>query len=105
MWVSRIYCHFARCLVRSMVSPKDKYANMSASIYRENVHMTKEYRTQKARISQPEAARLYNRLAKVYDLWGLLTETGARNRALELAAVHDGQQKIIGGAVGNVRRQ
>ncbi len=56
--------------------------------------MSKEQKPQAAKISQPQAARLYDRLAKVYDLWGLLTETKARNRALELAAVRDGQQVL-----------
>jgi ubiquinone/menaquinone biosynthesis C-methylase UbiE len=59
----------------------------------------KAERSQAARISQPDAARLYDRLAKVYDLWGALTETRARNRALELAAVRDGQQ-VLEVAVG-----
>ena len=44
-----------------------------------------------AKISQVEAARLYDALAKIYDAWGKLTETRARNRAIELAAIRDGQ--------------
>ena len=42
-------------------------------------------------ISQAEAGRLYDRLAWVYDAWGRLTEAKARGRALELAAIRDGQ--------------
>ena len=56
--------------------------------------MGEQQKPQAAAISQPDAARLYNRLAKVYDLWGILTETKARNRALELAAVEDGQHVL-----------
>lgn len=53
----------------------------------------------KARLSQREAAALYDRLAGVYDLWGHLTESNARNRALELADIHPGQQ-VLEVAVG-----
>lgn len=52
-----------------------------------------------ARLSQPEAARLYDRLSGIYDLWGHLAESRARNRALELAAVHNGD-RIVEVAVG-----
>lgn len=48
----------------------------------------------RAKISQPEAARLYDSLAKVYDAWGMLTETRARKRALELADIQDGQRVL-----------
>jgi len=50
--------------------------------------------SQPAKISQAQAAKLYDRLARVYDLWGFLTETKARKRALELAAIQDGQQVL-----------
>jgi ubiquinone/menaquinone biosynthesis C-methylase UbiE len=43
-----------------------------------------------ARVSQDEAAGLYDRLSGVYDLWGKLTESRARNRALELAGIGNG---------------
>jgi ubiquinone/menaquinone biosynthesis C-methylase UbiE len=56
--------------------------------------MNQENKPQTAKISQPQAARLYDRLAKVYDLWGLLTETRARNRAIELTALVDGLQVL-----------
>jgi len=52
-----------------------------------------------ARISQPDAARLYDRLAGIYDLWGHLAESSARRRALELAAVDDGD-RVLEVAVG-----
>ncbi len=53
----------------------------------------------KARVSQSDVAVLYDRLAGVYDLWGHLTESKARNRALELADIHPGQQ-VLEVAVG-----
>lgn len=45
----------------------------------------------KARLSRSDAARLYDGLAKVYDLWGRLTESRAQRRALELARIRNGQ--------------
>jgi len=52
-----------------------------------------------ARIPQDEVGALYDRLAWMYDPWGVLTESRARNRSLELAAVEDGQS-ILEVAVG-----
>ncbi len=43
-----------------------------------------------ARVSQNEIASVYDSLAKIYDLWGKLTESRARNRALELAEIKNG---------------
>lgn len=43
-------------------------------------------------LSQAEVARIYDRLARVYDLWALLTESKARKRSLGLADVRDGGQ-------------
>jgi ubiquinone/menaquinone biosynthesis C-methylase UbiE len=40
-----------------------------------------------ARVSQNEIAKVYDALAKFYDIWGNLTESRARNRALELAEI------------------
>ncbi len=54
---------------------------------------------QDARISQAEIAALYDRLARVYDVWARLTESKARDRALELADIRDGQD-ILEVAVG-----
>lgn len=52
-----------------------------------------------ARIPQSDISDLYNRIAPVYDFWGQLTETRARNRALELADISDGED-ILEVAVG-----
>ncbi|MCX7789685.1 MAG: methyltransferase domain-containing protein [Chloroflexaceae bacterium] len=52
-----------------------------------------------ARIAQEHIRLLYDRIAPLYDMWAILTETDARNRALELAAIQDGQS-ILEVAVG-----
>jgi ubiquinone/menaquinone biosynthesis C-methylase UbiE len=52
-----------------------------------------------ARIAQDNIAMVYDRLSGIYDLWGKLTESRARNRAIELASIKDGQQ-ILEVAVG-----
>jgi ubiquinone/menaquinone biosynthesis C-methylase UbiE len=52
-----------------------------------------------AKISQEEIAPIYDRLAGIYDAWGMLTESRARRQAIELAAIVDGQQ-ILEVAVG-----
>lgn len=52
-----------------------------------------------ARVSQSEIGQLYDGLAGIYDLWGRLTETHARKRALDLAEIRDGQD-ILEVAVG-----
>jgi len=52
-----------------------------------------------ARISQKEIGSIYDRLAPVYDIWGALTESKARERAIELAGITDGQN-ILEVAVG-----
>jgi ubiquinone/menaquinone biosynthesis C-methylase UbiE len=44
-----------------------------------------------ARVSQSEIGRVYDKLSAIYDIWGVLTESRARNRAIELAAIKDGQ--------------
>jgi ubiquinone/menaquinone biosynthesis C-methylase UbiE len=53
----------------------------------------------KARVSQADAGKLYDRLAGVYDIWSYLTEAHARKRSLELADMRDGQA-ILEVAVG-----
>lgn len=53
----------------------------------------------KARVSQDEAVALYDRLAGFYDVWGLLTESRARNRALQLANINTGEH-VLEVAVG-----
>ena len=52
-----------------------------------------------ARVSQGDIAHVYDRLSGVYDIWGTLTESRARRRAIELAAIEDGQH-ILEVAVG-----
>jgi ubiquinone/menaquinone biosynthesis C-methylase UbiE len=52
-----------------------------------------------ARIPQAEIAKVYDRVAFVYDIWGKLTESRARTRALQLAEIRDGQN-ILEVAVG-----
>lgn len=52
-----------------------------------------------AMVSQNEIGPLYDRLAGIYDIWGKLTESRARNRAIDLAEIRDGQT-ILEVAVG-----
>jgi hypothetical protein len=52
------------------------------------------------RVSQAEVAGIYNSLASVYDIWGNLTESKARNRALELAGNELSLQQAAGYQVG-----
>ena len=52
-----------------------------------------------ARVPQNEIADVYDSISKIYDLWGGLTESRARSRALELAQIKNGQ-KILEVAVG-----
>jgi ubiquinone/menaquinone biosynthesis C-methylase UbiE len=54
---------------------------------------------QDAALKQNEISELYDGLAKIYDLWGKLAESRARNRAVELAKISNGV-KIIEVAVG-----
>lgn len=61
--------------------------------------MQKEQAPQKARVLQRDAAALYDKLAGLYDIWGHLTESKARNRALELANVKPGEH-VLEVAVG-----
>ena len=52
-----------------------------------------------ARVSQTDVAVLYDRLAWMYDPWGIITESKARRRSLELAAIADGQ-RVLEVAIG-----
>lgn len=52
-----------------------------------------------ARIDQSEIGLVYDKLAKIYDIWGRLTESRARDRAIELADIADGQN-VLEVAVG-----
>ncbi len=44
-----------------------------------------------AKISQNQIGAVYDKIAPIYDFWGKLTESRARNRAIELAEIKDGQ--------------
>ena len=44
-----------------------------------------------AQIEKGRVADLYRKIAPSYDLWAWLTESKARNRCLELAAIKDGE--------------
>jgi ubiquinone/menaquinone biosynthesis C-methylase UbiE len=61
--------------------------------------MHQEQAPQKARLSQPAVAILYDKLAGPYDIWGHLTESNARNRALALANIRPGEH-VLEVAVG-----
>ena len=52
-----------------------------------------------AHVSQKDIVPLYNSLSGIYDIWGTLAESRARNRAIELADIKDGQN-ILEVAVG-----
>ncbi|MFQ6613131.1 MAG: class I SAM-dependent methyltransferase [Fidelibacterota bacterium] len=52
-----------------------------------------------ARIPQDHIGAVYDRIAPIYDIWGKLTESRARNRAIELAEIKAGQS-ILEVAVG-----
>ena len=52
-----------------------------------------------ALVPQADIPHVYDRIAGVYDIWGRLTESRATARALELAAIEDGQS-ILEVAVG-----
>ncbi len=52
-----------------------------------------------AKLSKTEVVKVYSQNAPVYDVWGVLTETKARRRALELAQIRDGES-ILEVAVG-----
>lgn len=52
-----------------------------------------------AKLNKPEVIQVYSRTAPVYDIWGALTETKARRRALELMKIRDGES-ILEVAVG-----
>jgi ubiquinone/menaquinone biosynthesis C-methylase UbiE len=44
-----------------------------------------------ARLSQEQVKETYDGIAKIYDLWGVLTEGRARRRGIQLANVRDGE--------------
>jgi ubiquinone/menaquinone biosynthesis C-methylase UbiE len=59
----------------------------------------KEEKALDARVSQNRIGEVYDRIAPIYDIWGKLTESHARSRAIELAEIKDGQS-ILEVAVG-----
>jgi ubiquinone/menaquinone biosynthesis C-methylase UbiE len=52
-----------------------------------------------ARVKQENIGSVYDKIAPIYDIWGILTESKARNRAIELAEIKDGQS-VLEVAVG-----
>lgn len=52
-----------------------------------------------AKISQGRIGSVYDKLSGVYDVWGKLTESHVRSRAIELASIEDGEN-ILEVAVG-----
>ena len=59
----------------------------------------KQKKVLNARISQDKIASVYDKIAPIYDIWGKLTESHARNRAIELSKIKDGQT-VLEVAVG-----
>jgi ubiquinone/menaquinone biosynthesis C-methylase UbiE len=53
----------------------------------------------RARLEKTEIPATYRRVARVYDTWGRLTESHARRRSLDLAAIKDGES-VLEVAVG-----
>jgi ubiquinone/menaquinone biosynthesis C-methylase UbiE len=73
---------------------------MTQTISSKSIHCCSGHRKKlDARVPQNEIAGIYDSLAKIYDIWGNLTESRARSRALELAEIQNGQ-KILEVAVG-----
>ena len=52
-----------------------------------------------AQIEKVRVAKIYRKIAPLYDLWAWLTERKARDRCLELAAIQNGEQ-VLEVAVG-----
>ena len=52
-----------------------------------------------AKISQEQIGVVYDKLSGIYDIWGKLTESRTRSRAMELASITDGEN-ILEVAVG-----
>jgi ubiquinone/menaquinone biosynthesis C-methylase UbiE len=54
---------------------------------------------QDAQIEKARVTEIYRRIAPSYDLWAWLTESRARDRCLEIAAIQDGEE-VLEVAVG-----
>jgi ubiquinone/menaquinone biosynthesis C-methylase UbiE len=52
-----------------------------------------------AQIEKDQVPKIYRKIAPSYDLWAWLTESQARERCLELAAIQDGEE-VLEVAVG-----
>lgn len=52
-----------------------------------------------AKLNKKEVVQVYSRMAFIYDVWGNLTESKARKRALELANIQNGES-VLEVAVG-----
>jgi ubiquinone/menaquinone biosynthesis C-methylase UbiE len=52
-----------------------------------------------AKVSQDQIGFVYDKLSGIYDIWGRMTESRARDRAIELAQIEDGKN-ILEVAVG-----
>ncbi|MBI2518840.1 MAG: methyltransferase domain-containing protein [Bdellovibrio sp.] len=52
-----------------------------------------------AYVKKDQVSTVYSRVAPIYDLWSLMTETKARKRCLKLAQVHD-SERVLEVAVG-----
>ena len=52
-----------------------------------------------ATVSQSDIKEVYDKIAPIYDIWGNMTESRARKRAIELAEIKDGKS-ILEVAVG-----
>ena len=60
---------------------------------------TEKVKILEAFVKKEDIPKVYRSIAPIYDLWGMLTETKARKRFLELANIHDGE-KVLEVAVG-----
>ena len=59
----------------------------------------KELKAPDASVPQDMIGSVYDKIAPIYDVWGILAESRARNRALSLAQIQD-DQAILEVAVG-----
>ncbi len=59
--------------------------------YQRSITDSSEPEVDEARVRPKDIPKVYDRLARVYDLWAAATESAARKRALSLAHVADGE--------------
>jgi len=64
-----------------------------------NVMATEKTKIMDAFVKKEEVPAVYRSIAPIYDLWGMLTETKARKRCLDLAQINNGEN-ILEVAVG-----